>query len=161
MPDQKRSKQSKQNQTQTNQAPRAQIPKVPTKADFVSEDGWTVSSSAFARRADKVLAVLLGLTEGANWSRSKVGNLFQAGAVSVNGAVVEKGSVKLHIGDVIRIDAQKLEDIEAQYANARAVEGFAYSGDEAVVEPEDIPIDVVYEDDDVLVVDNELDPDHF
>lgn len=66
-----------------------------------------------------------------NVSRSYVKNLFDDGKIKVNG-VVKNASYKLKCGDVIEFTIPAPEEIEAV--------------------PEDIPLDIVYEDDSLLVI---------
>ncbi len=67
-------------------------------------------------------------------SRSYIKKLFDEGKVTVNG-VAKSASYKLKAGDVIAFDVPEIEEIDAL--------------------PEDIPLDVVYEDDELLVINKE------
>lgn len=67
-----------------------------------------------------------------DFSRSRIEGLVKAGFVTVNGVVAEKAG-------------QKVSD-------ADRIEVFVPPPVPAVPEPEDIPVDVVYEDDDIVVV---------
>ena len=71
------------------------------------------------------------LSEKLDFSRSKVVKMIKDGAILVNGNIV-KNSYTLKKDDVIQIGEYKEEEMN--------------------LEPEDIPLDIVYEDDDVLVV---------
>ena len=77
-------------------------------------------------RLDKALTILLE-----DVSRSKIQSHLENGLILVNGKV-EKSSYKLCENDVIEIEEFKSENLD--------------------VNPEDIPLDIVYEDDDVIVV---------
>lgn len=77
-------------------------------------------------RADKILSV-----EIENLSRSFIQGLFDDGKVFVNGKK-GKGKMKLKSGDKVEIDIPEPEEL--------------------TVEPENIPIDIIYEDKDVIVV---------
>ncbi len=66
-----------------------------------------------------------------NVSRTKVQNAIEAGAVRVNG-VASKASYRIQPGDFITIEFPRTEKQDA--------------------EPEDIPLDIVYEDDELLVI---------
>lgn len=77
-------------------------------------------------RADKILSV-----EIENLSRSFIQGLFDEGKVFVNGKK-GKGKMKLKTGDKVDIDVPEPEEL--------------------TVEPENIPIDIIYEDKDVIVV---------
>ncbi len=84
-----------------------------------------------ASRLDKALAQ--NVPEAASLSRSQIGRLIEAGAVaSEHGALVTELKAKTRAGDVFLITVPKVMDIEAG--------------------PEDIPLDVVFEDDDLIVV---------
>ena len=79
-------------------------------------------------RLDLVLSA--GLED---YSRSFIQKLFEKGGVSVNGQVCSSKKYKCSAGDLVVIEIPDPEKLEA--------------------EAEDIPIDIVYEDDDLLVVD--------
>ena len=64
-------------------------------------------------------------------SRSAAARLIEAGSVTVNGGLAEKKRA-IAEGDVVEITLPEPEECEAQ--------------------PEDIPLDVVYEDDDIIVI---------
>lgn len=64
-------------------------------------------------------------------SRSRAAGLISSGNVTVNGKTADK-SIKLHFGDVVSVDIPKAVPYRA--------------------EAQDIPIDIIYEDDDLLVV---------
>ena len=78
-------------------------------------------------RLDKVV-----LARHPDFSRSRVEGLVKAGFVTVNGAVAEKAGQKVSEDDEIVVEIPPPVP--------------------AVPEPEDIPLDVVYEDDDLVVV---------
>ena len=67
-----------------------------------------------------------------DFSRSRIEGLVKAGFVTVNGAVAEKAGMKVADGDEIVVEVPPPVP--------------------AVPEPEDIPLDVVFEDDDLIVV---------
>ena len=67
-----------------------------------------------------------------DFSRSRIEGLIKAGFVTVNGAVAEKAGMKVGADDEITVEIPPPVP--------------------AVPEPEDIPLDVVHEDDDLLVV---------
>ena len=67
-----------------------------------------------------------------DFSRSRIEGLIKAGFVTVNGAVAEKAGMKVSADDEIVVEIPPPVP--------------------AVPEPEDIPLDVVFEDDDMLVV---------
>ena len=79
-------------------------------------------------RLDKVL-----LSRHPDFSRSRIEGLVKAGFVSVNGAVASKAGMKVSDGDDIVVEIPPPVP--------------------AVPEPEDIPLSVVFEDDDIVVVD--------
>lgn len=88
---------------------------------------FTIGEDTAGVRLDKALA---GLQE--NYSRARIQGLLEDGALSLNGGVYSKGSYKVQDGDVLVL-----------------VVPDAVSADP---EPEDIPLDVVYEDSDLLVL---------
>jgi len=67
-----------------------------------------------------------------DFSRSRIEGLIKAGFVTVNGAVAEKAGMKVDDDDEIVVEIPPPVP--------------------AVPEPEDIPLDVVYEDDDLIVI---------
>ena len=67
------------------------------------------------------------------FSRSRVEGLIKAGFVAVNGVVAEKAGMKVSAEDVVVVTVPPPVP--------------------AVPEPEDIPLSIVYEDDDLVVVD--------
>lgn len=78
-------------------------------------------------RLDKLL-----LARHPDFSRSRIEGLVKAGFVTVNGVVAEKAGLKVSESDVIEVEIPPPVPAEP--------------------EPEDIPLDVVYEDADLLVV---------
>ena len=90
-----------------------------------------VGSSVKQRRIDKYLHCRL-----ANLSRAMIQKQIAAGAVKVNGKVV-KASFKLSPGDKIELTAPTLPTKE--------------------IMPEDIPLNIIYEDDDLIVLDKQAD----
>ena len=100
----------------------------------MTEDGlgrretMTVPESMGGKRIDVVISSMSG-----DHSRSFVQKLLESGAVTVDGEVCREKKHKVDGGSVIEIDVPEPERI--------------------TVEAEDIPLDIVYEDDDVLVVD--------
>jgi len=104
-----------------------------TKPDDHEEDGedlqsFTVSPQSGVGRLDKILSTLAG--EGVSRSRLKV--LIEDGQVMLNGKTCDDASAKVVIGDEITL---VIPDII-----------------EATPQPENIPLDIVYEDDDMLVI---------
>lgn len=93
-----------------------------------STQHFTVAAEDAGGRLDKVLASMAG--EGV--SRSRLKNLILEGQVTVNDSVCEDPSAKVSGGDVISLIIPE------------AVE--------ALPQPENIPLDVVYEDGDMLVI---------
>lgn len=97
--------------------------------DDSEEDGAAQSFTVInAGRLDKVLSDLAG--EGV--SRNRLKNLIVDGQVTLNGNVCDDASRKVGAGDVIELTIPE------------AVE--------ALPQPENIPLDIIYEDDDMLVI---------
>lgn len=65
-------------------------------------------------------------------SRTRLARLIEGGLITVNGAVVTDARAKLAEGDVIEVTVEEAE--------------------ESHIGPEDIPLDVVFEDDDLIVI---------
>ena len=80
---------------------------------------------------ERIDAFLSSETDG--MSRSGIQKLIESGAVTVNGVVCDSKKYKVREGDEILITVPEPEKLD--------------------VEPEDIPVDIVYEDDHLIVVD--------
>lgn len=93
-------------------------------AGATKEQRYTISDQV--GRLDKVLAGLQTI-----WTRSQVDKLIKTDQVTVNGQLVAS-KVKVQPGDVIVVAAQVVQS--------------------TALVPENIPLDIVYEDDDVIVV---------
>jgi 23S rRNA pseudouridine1911/1915/1917 synthase len=87
----------------------------------------TVPDSCLGKRFDQTLAKMFP-----DYSRSRLKEWILAGSVTVNGDVLTRAREKMYGGEVIIIDAQ----VEA----------------EVRFEAQNIPLDIVYEDDDILVI---------
>ncbi|RXJ71061.1 23S rRNA pseudouridine(1911/1915/1917) synthase RluD [Veronia nyctiphanis] len=87
----------------------------------------TVKDSQLGQRLDQALAELFP-----DYSRSRIKEWVLADKVKVNGEVANKPRIKMMGGEEIIIDAE-IEDEERW-------------------EPQDIPLDIIYEDDDLLVI---------
>lgn len=81
-------------------------------------------------RLDKALA--RDVPESAALSRTRLARLLEEGAVLVNGATVDNPKVRVAEGDAIEITVEASEDSH--------------------IGPEDIPLDVVFEDDELIVI---------
>lgn len=101
---------------------------IETEEDGEGAQTFTVTPEAGAGRLDKVLATLAG--EGV--SRSRLKALIIDDQVRLNGRVCDDPSLKVSVGDEITLTIPE------------AVE--------ALPQPENIPLDIVYEDDDMLVI---------
>lgn len=99
-------------------------------------------------RIDRAISAL-----SSDWSRAGVGQLIREGGVSIDGSTVTKGSKILRHGETIVIDERVESKILEDRGFQSMVQDFGRTGDVRAVVPEDIPIDVVYEDEDMLVVD--------
>ena len=75
------------------------------------------------------------LTDKTNFTRSYIKSLNENGFISVNGKQ-QKAGFKLKNGDVVEVEDKQIEQINA--------------------EPEDIPLNIVYEDDDLLVINKQV-----
>lgn len=87
---------------------------------------YIVDANLVGERLDKAVTALLG-----NKSRNYVIQLIDQDQVTVNGASV-KNSYKVRLNDVIEVGEFEVEEVD--------------------VEPENIPLEIVYEDSDVLVI---------
>ena len=75
------------------------------------------------------------LTEHTNFSRSFIKTMNDEGSILVNGKK-EKAGYKLSVGDVVEVEEKLVEQID--------------------VSPENIPLNIVYEDDDLLVINKQF-----
>lgn len=87
-----------------------------------------VNSSEGKTRLDKALATAYEL----DFTRSYLKKLIEDGCVLVNGDVVKRASLLISSGDVLKINVPETRKLD--------------------LEPENIPLDIVYEDDDIIVV---------
>ncbi|MFD2333938.1 RluA family pseudouridine synthase [Cohnella sp. GCM10020058] len=90
---------------------------------------WEIGEEAAGQRVDKFLAGAIG---DESVSRSQIQDWIRDGQVRIGGMKI-KPNAKLHAGSVLTVDVPDAAPIEAQ--------------------PEDIPLNVVYEDGDVIVID--------
>ncbi len=86
-----------------------------------------VPAELSGERLDKTLAMLCD-----QFSRSRIQAMIEAGDVTLNGAVCTGSKNKVNAGDVIKITVPPVID--------------------AIPKPENIPLDIVYQDDDLLVI---------
>ena len=90
-----------------------------------------VGRTVKARRIDKYLH-----DRFSNFSRAMIQKQIAAGSVKVNGDVV-KASFKLTPGDIVELTLPELPSKE--------------------IEPEELPLDIIYEDDDLIIVNKQAD----
>ncbi|TJY43353.1 RluA family pseudouridine synthase [Cohnella pontilimi] len=116
-----------ENQTGKNNKP-SEVPDALAREDGDGLLEWIVSTGQAGERADKhVTDALAELSV----SRSQVQEWIRTGAVTVNGQAV-KANAKVQEGDSIVVEIPEPEPLEAI--------------------PENIPLDIVYEDQDVIVI---------
>lgn len=87
---------------------------------------WTITEEYKNERIDKFISMV-----NEEWSRTQVQNWIKEGHIKVNNGSV-KSNYKLQEGDELILTIPELEELS--------------------IEPENIPLDVVYEDEDVIVV---------
>ena len=88
---------------------------------------YTVTDDLHGKRLDAALASF----DDSN-SRSTLGQFIKDGLVKLDGVVVTKASTKVASGQEIELTAPEREDLDAK--------------------PENIPLDVIYEDEDLIVI---------
>ena len=93
---------------------------------IMNEVVFEITAENQGERLDKLISL-----EEASLSRSAVQKLIDDGKVTVNGKAVTK-SLKLKVGDVVFLEIPDPVELKA--------------------EPQDIPVEIIYEDDDLLVV---------
>ena len=91
----------------------------------LEKEAFVVTDELSGERLDKFISLVSEL------SRTLAAKMIDDGCVLVNGKAADK-KLKLRIGDVVELEIPEPEDDRA--------------------EPENIPLDVVYEDDDIIVV---------
>ena len=89
-----------------------------------------VPESCLGKRFDQSLAEMFP-----DYSRSRLKEWILAGDVAVNGEVLTRAREKMYGGEVVQIDTQVESEVR--------------------FEAEDIPLTIVYEDDDLLIVNKE------
>ncbi|RAL26074.1 RluA family pseudouridine synthase [Thermoflavimicrobium daqui] len=94
--------------------------------EHFEEYSWCIEEGQSGERLDKVVS-----TYQSDWSRVRVQDWIKQGFVTVDG-LNKKGNYKVKTGEVIKVQVPPVEELD--------------------VEPEAIPLDIYYEDDDVLVV---------
>lgn len=99
-------------------------------------------------RLDKYLAQQLD-----DLSRSKIVDLIKSKGVSVKGEKFVKPSYKLAPGSAITVDGEMYHTMTTSLARKSDLDEFGSSGDESVIVPEKIDLNIVHEDEDILVID--------
>jgi len=84
---------------------------------------------------EKDIRLDMFLTKNTNFSRSFIKTMNDEGLILVNGKQ-EKAGFKLRVGDIVEMEEKGVETID--------------------VNPENIPLDIVYEDDDLLVINKQV-----
>ncbi|MGN0709955.1 MAG: RluA family pseudouridine synthase [Anaerovoracaceae bacterium] len=97
------------------------------KDQAIESFDFKIEKDSAGKRIDRVI-----VENTEDISRSRIQKLFDEGAVTVNGEVCSSKNHKVREGDEIAVEIPEPETLD--------------------VEPEDIPLDIVYEDDSVLVV---------
>ena len=108
----------------------ADDPEFPDDAESDGEGNLftaAVDGKLAGKRLDKVLSLLFP-----EHSRSYLKNLITDGKVKVNDKVILKASVTVSLGDMVELVVPPARSLD--------------------IKPEDIPLDILYEDDDVLVI---------
>ncbi|WP_417473252.1 RluA family pseudouridine synthase [Leisingera sp.] len=82
------------------------------------------------KRLDK--AVSRDVPEEASLSRTRLAKLIEAGALTVDGAVVQDPKARIEVGAQVVIEVEEAEDSH--------------------IGPEDIPLEIIFEDDDLIVI---------
>ena len=75
------------------------------------------------------------IKEHSNFSRTYIASLIEDGYVSVNGTIIDKPSYKTKLDDVIDVTEKEIEVLD--------------------LVPENIPLKIIYEDEDILIIDKE------
>lgn len=75
------------------------------------------------------------IKDNSDFSRTYTASLIEEGYVTVNDVIVEKTSYKTRLNDIVNITEKEIEVLD--------------------IVPENIPLNIVYEDDDILIIDKE------
>ena len=75
------------------------------------------------------------IKDNSDFSRTYTATLIEEGFVAVNNVIVEKTSYKTKLNDIVNITEKEIEVLD--------------------IVPENIPLNIVYEDDDILIIDKE------
>ncbi|MFH1547518.1 MAG: RluA family pseudouridine synthase [bacterium] len=86
-------------------------------------------------------------------SRSKISEFIKTNGVTVNGEQVSKPSVFLKEGDVVEVDKELFRCFVSGDKEKRDLGAFGSSGDEGIIKPEPMDLEIIYEDSDILVLD--------
>lgn len=89
-------------------------------------------------------------------SRSRIAKFVKLGGVSVNGEKINKSSYSLKQGNTVEINKSDLDRYVSGETVKQDLGAFGESGDKSIIEPEDIPIDIIYEDSDLMVIDKQI-----
>lgn len=111
------------------------------------DNGVVPFDLGYSGRADKFLADVLK-----GWSRSMVDELIANDAVKINSQIIDKGSKRLKKGDKIELESEKFTAVLNRLKKEIKLQNFGQEGGKEVIEPQDIPIDSVYENENVLIV---------
>lgn len=109
---------------------------------------YRLENSEQTGRIDKVLPMLIS-----GLSRAMAGRIVERGGVSVDGKPVSKGSRVVGLGQFVEVDTSIVDEVRTKWTEESRINEFGQNGDTSLVKPEDIRIDIVYEGDNLLIVD--------
>ncbi|MEA3356913.1 MAG: S4 domain-containing protein, partial [Patescibacteria group bacterium] len=121
----------------------------------IFSSGYKISDQSELCRLDRFLVNNFASSLLAGFSRTKIVELIRDGIVRVNNSEISKPSRCLNLGDLVHIDAKRLDDFSTSLQKLKSAKNFTSTGDEKVVVPEDLPLDIVYEDDEMMFIDKE------
>ena len=100
----------------------------------MKQETFEIEAEYEGERLDKYLSVIFeqSKTSSNAPSRSFFQKLIKAGNVTVNGEMIQKNSFPVSMDDLVTVTIPETESVD--------------------ILPEDIPLDILYEDEDVLIV---------
>lgn len=113
----------------------------------IFEDGFVVKEDFSGERLDKVLSDIFR-----EWSRTKVSRIIEHGGVELNGVVEKKLSKTLKNGDILKVDREVYKNLKEKLRSNKELMNFGQTGDKSLIQPEKIPLNIIYEDEEVLFV---------
>ncbi len=85
-------------------------------------------------------------------SREQASQLINEGGVLVDGKLPKKGSIRLRERQEVIVNGSIYKEMLERFNHEENLRDFSASGDKTLIVPEDLPLDIVHEEDDFMVV---------